>query len=472
MIFNSFSFLVFFASVFFIYSLLSHRWQNKLLLISSYIFYAAWDYRFCLLLFTTTLVDYSTGLYISRYQKYRKEFLVISVCINLTILGFFKYFNFFTESFSSLLLFFGLEANPLTLNIILPVGISFYTFQSMSYVFDIYRNKIKPVTYLSDYALYVSFFPQLVAGPIERATHLLPQILKPRTISFITIQNGCYFIICGIFLKIFVADNIARMIDPIFNSNTPQTGLQYLLAGYGFTFQIYGDFAGYSYVAKGLGAILGFDIMDNFNLPYFSQNPQEFWRRWHISLSTWLRDYLYIPLGGNRGGPSKTIRNLIITMLLGGLWHGAKMTFVLWGGIHGLFLIIYHVIGHFKSNFINNEDLLLNRYVIKCFKILFFFHLIVFTWYIFRVDSLSQITTIFQAMICNFHPQGEVELASKLAFYILPLLFFQLLQFISKDLLILFRLPIILRAVSYVVIFYLIVIFGVNHAQDYIYFQF
>lgn len=238
----------------------------------------------------------------------------------------------------------GMHVSPMSLQIILPVGISFYTFQSMSYTIDVFRGRVAPVSSIMDYALYVSFFPQLIAGPIERSTHLLPQILSPRRVSFEKIQIGFYYIACGLFLKIFMADNLARLVDPIFATSDPQTGFCYLLTGYAFAFQIYGDFAGYSWMAKGLGAILGFEIMDNFNLPYFSKNPQEFWRRWHISLFSWLRDYLYIPLGGNRKGQVKTVRNLFLTMLLGGLWHGAKMTFVAWGFFHAVLLALHHLV--------------------------------------------------------------------------------------------------------------------------------
>lgn len=472
MIFNSFSFFFFFATVFSVYVFLPHKWQNKLLLSASYFFYAAWDYRFCLLLLTTTIIDYTTGILISRSKNYRKIYLSLSVCTNLTILGFFKYFNFFTESLTALLEFSGLDINPFTLQIILPVGISFYTFQSMSYVIDRYNKKIEPITVFSDYALYVSFFPQLVAGPIERARHLLPQIVSTRTVTFIGVQKGCYYILCGLFLKIYMADNIARLIDPILNSAIPQSGFQYLLSGYGFAFQIFGDFAGYSYVAKGLGVLLGFDIMNNFNLPYFSQNPQDFWRRWHISLSTWLRDYLYIPLGGNRLSSAKTVRNLMITMLIGGLWHGAKITFVLWGGIHGILLVSYYLMGLYKGALKKQKYLFVDWQIVKWLRILFFFHVIVFTWYFFRANSLDHLYTILHAIIFNFNFNGESDLIFKLAFYIFPVVSFQLLQFVSKDQQIIFRLPTIVRASAYVVVFYLIVIFGVNHAQDFIYFQF
>jgi D-alanyl-lipoteichoic acid acyltransferase DltB (MBOAT superfamily) len=364
----------------------------------------------------------------------------------------------------------GVHISPVTLAIVLPVGISFYTFQSMSYTIDIYRREIHPVRNFLDYALYVSFFPQLVAGPIERAQHLLPQILAPRTITFSGVQRGFYYISIGLLLKIFMADNIARLVDPIFGARNAATGLEYLLAGYGFAFQIYGDFAGYSYIAKGLGAMLGFDIMDNFRLPYFSTNPQEFWRRWHISLSTWLRDYLYIPLGGNRSGRFRTVRNLMITMLLGGLWHGAKFTFILWGLIHGLMLIVFHILPSGLNAEIDKGQI--SRVLRKAISITLFFHLIVITWYFFRAESVAQLATIGRAFLFDFQPHGQTELALKLLFYIFPILTFQLIQYWSNNLLVIFRLPAVVRAGAYVMIFYLVVIFGVNHAQDFIYFQF
>ncbi len=406
-------------------------------------------------------------------EKYRKQILIVSISINLCILGFFKYFNFFIESAFILLDGIGVSVSPLSLHIILPVGISFYTFQSMSYTIDVYRRKVDPVVNVFDYALYVSFFPQLVAGPIERATHLLPQILFPRVVSFDKIKIGVYYIVFGLFLKVFMADNLARLIDPIFAMENGQTGFQYLLAGYGFAFQIYGDFAGYSYMAKGLGAILGFDIMDNFNLPYFARNPQQFWRRWHISLSTWLRDYLYIPLGGSRVGKWKTVRNLFLTMVLAGLWHGAKATFIVWGLFHAVLLATHHCLKQ-----ISPENLMelgaLPRLLLNFVKILFFFHIIVISWYIFRANNLEQVVLILKSIIFefNFDPIQHKLIIQKLLFYISPLFLFQLIQHHSGNLLILFKMPLLLRTAIYVVVFYLIVIFGVTNAHEFIYFQF
>jgi D-alanyl-lipoteichoic acid acyltransferase DltB (MBOAT superfamily) len=342
----------------------------------------------------------------------------------------------------------------------------------MSYTIDVFRGRVAPASNIMDYSLYVSFFPQLVAGPIERSSHLLPQILSPRTVSFEKIQLGFYYIASGLFLKIFMADNLARLVNPVFAASEPQTGFCYLLTGYAFAFQIYGDFAGYSWIAKGLGAILGFEIMDNFNLPYFSKNPQEFWRRWHISLSSWLRDYLYIPLGGNRKGQVKTVRNLFLTMLLGGLWHGAKMTFVAWGFFHALLLALHHLIaGNNKGVRAQQEK---GLWLIQLLKTIAFFHLIVASWYFFRANSFEQVLVIFKSLITAFHFDftGNKLFIEKILFYISPVLLMQSLRYYADDQLVIFRLPIPVRALIYCIAFYLVVIFGVTHAHEFIYFQF
>jgi len=336
-VFNSLQFFLFFAVVYSLYLAFNHKWQNRMLLVASYVFYGTWDWRFLSLIVISTIIDYYCGIKIDEITdaKKRKQFLAISIVANLSMLGFFKYFNFFAENLQALCCFFGFQVQPHFLNIILPVGISFYTFQTMSYTIDIYKGQLKPTRKFFDFALFVSFFPQLVAGPIERASHLLPQILSKRKVTIDKFCEGCYLIFWGLFLKVFVADNLARLVDPIFASDPPYNGVKVLLGLYAFAFQIFGDFAGYSNIARGLGKCMGFDIMVNFNLPYFVTNPSDFWRRWHISLSTWLRDYLYIPLGGNKKGTLFTYRNLAITMFLGGLWHGAAWTFIIWGAYRG-----------------------------------------------------------------------------------------------------------------------------------------
>ncbi|MCI5130257.1 MAG: MBOAT family protein [Candidatus Electrothrix sp. EH2] len=474
MIFNSFTFFIFFIFVFLCYLPLKQKWQNRLLLAASCFFYGCWDYRFLLLLLLTVFVDYSAArlIHASEDQKQKKRILFFSVFVNLGILCYFKYVNFFLKNALILLNSIGFHIDSITLQIVLPVGISFYTFQSMSYTLDVFRGRVAPVSNIMDYALYVSFFPQLVAGPIERSSHLLPQILSPRIVSFEKIQIGTYYIASGLFLKIFMADNLARLVNPIFATSDAQTGFCYLLTGYAFAFQIYGDFAGYSWIAKGLGSILGFDIMDNFNLPYFSKNPQEFWRRWHISLSSWLRDYLYIPLGGNRKGQFKTVRNLFVTMLLGGLWHGAKMTFVAWGFFHAVLLALHHLVA--EKNKKAGEQQERGLWFVHLLKTIFFFHLIVASWYFFRANSFEQMLVIFKALITAFHFDfaGNKLFIQKILFYISPVLLMQTLRYYTDDQLVIFRLPIPVRALIYSIAFYLVVIFGVTHAHEFIYFQF
>ena len=293
MVFNSLQFAIFFVVVYGLYLVLDHRAQNRMLLVASYIFYGAWDWRFLGLLFVTTLIDYLVALKIHATQDTgkRKFLLLISLISNLAILGFFKYFNFFTSSLHELLSVFGMPLSIRTLHIVLPVGISFYVFQSLSYTIDVYRRKLEPTKFFFDFALFVAYFPQLVAGPIERATHLLPQILKPRRFSLGQFYEGSHLIFWGLFQKVFVADNLAAIVNPVFAASPPYDGAKVLLALYAFAFQIYCDFAGYSNMARGLGKCMGFDIMVNFNLPYFAANPREFWQRWHISLSQWLFDH-------------------------------------------------------------------------------------------------------------------------------------------------------------------------------------
>jgi len=339
MYFNSYVFIIFFFVVYISYRFLKHRWQNILLLVASYIFYGWWDYRFLSLIFLSTLVDYYCGRKIKEsYDSKRRKrvFLFFSVFFNLGLLGIFKYCNFFIESLQSCLLGGGFEASHWHLNIVLPVGISFYTFQTMSYTIDIYRGKLKPTNNFFDFALFVSFFPQLVAGPIERASHFLPQVVQKRIITREHIRMGLSLIVWGYFKKVFVADNMAVLVNEIFGMDAGQLNFWWVaLGGYAFALQIYGDFSGYSDIARGLCKLMGFDLMVNFRSPYFVTNIAQFWRHWHISLSSWLRDYLYIPLGGNRLGAIRTKINLAITMILGGLWHGAAWNFVWWGIYQG-----------------------------------------------------------------------------------------------------------------------------------------
>lgn len=343
MIFNSYAFALFFPIVFILYWLLSKKniiYQNVLLLVASYIFYGWWDWRFLFLLVFSTSLDYYTGIkmYDSKTAIGKKTWFWISVGVNLGFLGFFKYYNFFIDSLQESLKGIGFQSNFSTLDIILPVGISFYTFHGLSYVIDIYNDKIKPEKDIVTYSLFVSFFPLLVAGPIERATHLLPQLKTKRYFTDKYFREGLFQIAMGFFRKMVIADSLAVYVDSIYGNAEVHNSSSLVLASVFYAFQIYFDFSGYSDIAIGTAKLFGIRLLDNFNLPYFSKSLTEFWRRWHMSLSFWLRDYLYISLGGNRKGIRITYRNLMITMLLGGLWHGASWNFVIWGGIHGLVL--------------------------------------------------------------------------------------------------------------------------------------
>ncbi|MCH7787943.1 MAG: MBOAT family protein [Acidobacteria bacterium] len=345
MTFNSVTFLVFFALVLGVYWMVAPRWRNPILLVSSYVFYGWWDWRFLGLLVISTLVDFTVGrkLYRAKTDRRRGQLLTVSLVVNLGILGIFKYFNFFVDGAVDLLNSLGVEANPTTLKVVLPVGISFYTFQTISYTFDIYRRRLEPTNDLIAFGTYVSYFPQLVAGPIERAQNLMPQILDPVR-SFPDDQGrreAARLILVGLIKKVVLADGVARLSNEAFSQADSASAVVLVVGVVAFAIQIYGDFSGYTDIARGVSKLLGIDLMVNFTQPYLSRNITEFWRRWHISLSNWLRDYLYISLGGNRSGTLRTYRNLMITMLLGGLWHGASWNFVIWGGLHGIYLVIH-----------------------------------------------------------------------------------------------------------------------------------
>ena len=348
MLFNSLDFLFFFALLIPTYYAIG-RWsgfraQNVLLLLGSYYFYAYWDVRFLSLILLSTCVDYVIGLrlHAATDPTVRKRLLWLSVSINLGLLAIFKYLGFFVDSFVDLAEAIGFAAHRPTLGILLPVGISFYTFQTMSYTIDIYRRKLKPTTHPLDFALFVAFFPQLVAGPIERARDLLPQLQGPRAFRPDQVREGLHLMVWGLFKKVFVADQVATLVNPVFAGEVAVSGLDLYIVLVAFAMQIYGDFSGYTDIARGVAKVMGIDLRLNFNLPYISKNPSEFWERWHISLSSWLREYLYFSLGGNRHGAFKTYRNLLLTMLLGGLWHGAAWNFVIWGAFHGAILMVWH----------------------------------------------------------------------------------------------------------------------------------
>ena len=389
MTFVSIVFLVFMLVLYPLYLVLPHRWQNHLLLAGSLVFYGWWDWRFLGLLGFTSTLDWAVGRVLETTEdpRRRKFLLTASISANLAVLGFFKYFHFFASSLEAGLAPFGVHLGWTTLHVILPIGISFYTFQSMSYTFDVYRRHMPACRSWLDFMTFVSFFPQLVAGPIERAVDLIPRVQAPRTITPDAVTRGLYLILLGLFKKIAVSDGVARSVDAIYNASHAVSGGDVRAATWLFAVQIYCDFSGYSDIARGLAKILGFDLMTNFDLPYVSVNPSEFWRRWHISLSTWLRDYLYIPIGGNRGSESRTYRNLMTTMTLGGLWHGAAWNYVLWGIYQGAILCVHRA----WSGARRSAPKAAGNGWVKVLKIAFFFQVTCYGWLLFRARSFAQI---------------------------------------------------------------------------------
>jgi len=472
MLFNSLHFIWFFAVVYAGYRLLPHRPQNWLLLAASYYFYAAWDWRFLGLLVASTLVDYSCALAMARTgePRTRRILLIVSLGFNLTLLAFFKYFNFFADNVYVLFGAIGWQVDFVTLRVLLPVGISFYTFVTMSYVIDVYRREIPATRNLLDFAVFVAYFPHLVAGPILRASRLLPQIHSPRRVTAEQLRDGAWLIAWGYFQKVFVADNVAGLANAVFNADTAPTGVNVLIGVYAFAFQIYGDFAGYSNIARGSSKLMGIELLENFRFPYFVRTPQEFWRHWHISLSTWLRDYLYIPLGGSRGSEARTLRNLMITMVLGGLWHGAAWTFMIWGGFHGLLLICYRMAARMRpaATWLTGGGLLER---VTSWAIMF--HLTCYGWLIFRARSAGHIATLTSAVATNFSPSSaDPALLTPLLLYVSPLLVVHACEAWFDNVLVVRRLPVGVRYSVYAATLYLTLLFGNFGGSDFIYFQF
>lgn len=410
MLFNTIQFAIFLPIVYGMYWFLKNqyvRMQNVLLLVSSYFFYACWDYRFLFLLIFSTFLDYYSGLKISEVKNLKKRlfWLWLSVVINLGFLGVFKYYNFFANTFADALSMLGFKVDLGTINVILPVGISFYTFHGLSYVLDIYKKRIVPVKNFIDYSVFVSFFPLLVAGPIERATHLLPQIQKKREFDYAKTVDGLRQILWGLFKKIVIADNCAIHANMIFNNSSDYSGSTLVIGALFFTFQIYCDFSGYSDIALGTARLFGIELLRNFAFPYFSRDIAEFWRRWHISLSSWFRDYLYIPLGGSKGGIWYKIRNTFVIFLVSGFWHGANWTFIAWGALNAIYFLPLLI---FNKNRTNLEIVARNS-VLPSFKEViqmgFTFGLTVFAWIFFRArnlnDALGFISGIFSKSISS-----------------------------------------------------------------------
>ncbi len=404
MLFNSIDFAIFLPIVFILYWFAANRnlkLQNLLIVIASYVFYGWWDWRFLSLIVFSTLVDYAVGLKLKTAENktHRKALLWTSISINLGLLGFFKYFNFFVDNFTAAFSLFGTEIKTNSLDIILPVGISFYTFQTLSYTIDVYRRKLEPTKDIIAFAAFVSFFPQLVAGPIERATNLLPQFYKKRPFNYAKAADGMRQILWGLFKKIVIADNCAHYANLIFNNSADYAGSTLVLGALFFTFQIYGDFSGYSDIAIGTARLFGFELMRNFNFPYFSRNIAEFWRRWHISLSTWFRDYLYIPLGGGRGGTLQKVRNVFIIFIVSGLWHGANWTFIAWGTLNACFFLPLLLTNNNRSNLDTVAKGKTFPSVREVASMFLTFGLTVFGWIFFRANNIEHATSYISEIL-------------------------------------------------------------------------
>lgn len=394
MLFNSLEFFIFLPVVFVLYWIIGSKHlkaQNLLIAVASYTFYGWWDWRFLSLILFSSLVDYSIGLSLGKTENSskRKLLLWISICVNLGFLGFFKYYNFFIDSLINSFTFFGKELSLNTLNIILPVGISFYTFQTLSYTIDVYNKKLKPTKNFIGFMAFVSFFPQLVAGPIERASNLLPQFSVERSFKYQNAIDGLRQMLWGLFKKVVIADNCAKYANMIFNNHTEYNGSTLLLGAFFFAFQIYGDFSGYSDIAIGVSRLFGFNLKRNFAFPYFSRDIAEFWRRWHISLSTWFRDYLYIPLGGSRGGTKMKLRNTFIIFIVSGFWHGANWTFIVWGALNAIYFLPLLLT---NKNRVNTNLVAEGRYLpslkeLAQMSVTFFMTLI--AWVFFRADNVT-----------------------------------------------------------------------------------
>jgi alginate O-acetyltransferase complex protein AlgI len=475
MLFNTLDFWLFFSVVFGLYLGLPRRGQNVLLLLASYFFYACWDWRFVGLLVLSTSIDWTLGNAIARERTPAgaKRWVAISVTVNLLFLGFFKYCNFFLTSANALLLRLGAAPTDFWLDVVLPVGISFYTFQSISYIVDVYRKEIEPARDPLDFALFVAFFPHMVAGPIMHSSALLPQMQQPRHVKWDAVMTGLNLAMWGLFKKVVVADNLATIGSPIFERRLGFHPGVIHLGALAFAFQIYCDFSGYTDIARGVARIMGFRLMDNFNYPYFSTCITDFWRRWHISLSSWLRDYLYVPLGGNRDGAFRTYRNLMLTMVLGGLWHGAARKFVLWGAYQGALLVAERAFG--------GKHLVLEWDACRTWslralwagRVLVTFHFVCLGWLIFRCE---QEASLFVLVARFLNPVGWARMpfpqAAQALAYIAPVLVMDLIQFFQKKEQFILEAPFVVRTLVYLVGIWVFVVFGRFESSAFIYFQF
>ena len=477
--FNSFTFLWFFLIVYGLYLVLEHRWQNRMLLVASLVFYGFWDYRFVALLLLSAVIDFVCSLMIQAASepRRRKAWLMASIFANLGILGFFKYFNFFADSLYALLENLGWSFDRRTLDIVLPVGISFYTFQTMSYTIDVYRGQLKPTRDFLTFALYVSYFPQLVAGPIERAKNLLPRLEKPRTLQPGQIKDGLFLAAWGLFKKVIIADNLSPVVNLVFAPGSQPAGLDVLLACYAVALRIYCDFSGYSDVARGVSKMMGIELMVNFRLPFFAVRLSDFWSRWHISLTSWVRDYVFVPLGANRGSRARTSFNLVLTMTLIGLWHGAGWTFVLWGFTLGLAQALNFLLQPWLYRYATPRSPLGKQAMAWLCRTAVF-------WYfalgalLFRASSLEQSRALAGRLLGHFQVGPDTLFnAGWVLFLSLPMWAMMVAQWRSSDLMIFRKWPVRGQfAASVAALLMILAIYLFNHAintpSEFIYFQF
>lgn len=478
MLFNSLDFALFLPVVFLLYWYVVNqklKLQNLLILTASYIFYGWWDYRFLSLIFFSTIVDFSVGIQLNRTTSaYRRKVLLwLSIITNIGMLGFFKYYNFFLENFRQAFSFLGEEISAGSLNIILPVGISFYTFQTLSYTIDIYKKRLEPTQDFISFAAFVSFFPQLVAGPIERARNLLPQFQQHRNFSYQKAADGLRQILWGLFKKVVIADTCAEYVNQIFANSGEYSGGTLAVGAILFAFQIYGDFSGYSDIAIGTARLFGFNLMRNFAYPYFSRDIAEFWRRWHISLSTWFRDYLYIPLGGSRGRSVRVIRNILIIFIVSGFWHGANWTFIVWGLLNSVFFIPLLLSGSHRKN---TGIVAAGRLVpsLKDFsRILITFGLTTLAWVFFRAESLSHALSYLAGLFMDWNSRLEVSVPTILWIFLGLFIAVEWLQRDKEHALDLagVQMPVSLRWGTYLLTAFIVAIFF-GSDNSFIYFQF
>jgi alginate O-acetyltransferase complex protein AlgI len=482
MLFNSLDFAIFLPIVFLLYWFATQKnlkLQNVLIVLASYVFYGWWDWRFLSLIIFSTVVDYLVGqkLRVEEKQSKRKVLLWTSIIVNLGFLGFFKYYNFFLENFVDAFSLFGMQINANSLNIILPVGISFYTFQTLSYTIDVYKKKLEPTKDFIAFSAFVCFFPQLVAGPIERATNLLPQFYKKRTFEYHKAVDGMRQILWGLFKKVVIADNCAEFANQIFNNSADMNGSTLVFGAIFFTFQIYGDFSGYSDIAIGISRLFGFDLKQNFATPYFSRDIAEFWRRWHISLSTWFRDYLYIPLGGSRGGNWMKVRNTFTIFLVSGFWHGANWTFIIWGALNAIYFLPLLLTNNNRKNLgVVAEGKLLPS-LSELFAMLSTFSITVIAWIFFRAENLNHALNYIQSIFSNslFSLPEFVNRFDAIITLCLIIVFLTVEWFGRQDKYgfekTLLKVKEKYRLIIYLIIMMMLLYFS-NNSQDFIYFQF